>query len=65
MMLYCKQCDFYKLQGKYILTFTSRYQMYIEEKAARLLKAPGQTKSLSIWALFEVYFNVWKCIHFA
>ena len=36
------------IQGKYILTFTSRYQMYIEEKAARLLKAPGQTKILSI-----------------
>ena len=46
-MLYCKQCDLYRLQGKHILTFASSYQMYMEENAA-LLKALGQTKSLSI-----------------
>lgn len=58
MMFYCKLCDFYRLQGKYILTLASSHQMYIEQKIVCLLKAPSQTESLSIQALFEVYFDV-------
>lgn len=58
MMFYCKLCDFYRLQGKYILTFAPSDKMYIEYKTACLLNAPTHVGSLSISRYFEAYFDI-------